>query len=101
LKTKYDYFPLQPYAAVNMHCIQGGFTKQMLQQTNNFPFTLFQLWLVVDTYLMCIILGVCHSNHFSAFAMKVPPPLIIFLTSCNKHYFICPELAGLIMAALS
>jgi hypothetical protein len=95
------YFPLWSYAAVNVHCIQGGFTKQMLQHASNFFFTLFQLWFVVDTYMMCIILCICHSNHFSAPAKQVPLPADYFATSCKTHNIIHPELHGLLMAALS
>jgi len=84
-----------------MHCIQGSFTKQMLQHTNNFFLTLFQLWLAADTYLMRIILCVCHSNHFSACAKQVPPPADYFAASCKTHIIIHPELASLIMAVLS
>jgi hypothetical protein len=84
-----------------MHCIQGRFTKQMLQHTNNFFLTLLQLLLAADTNLMCIILCVCHSNHFSASAEQVPSPADYFATSCKTHTIIHPELASLIIAKLS
>jgi len=58
IKTK--YLPLRPYAAVNVHCIQGGFTKQMLQHTNNFFFYTF------STLVSCrYILDVYYSLHMS------------------------------------
>jgi hypothetical protein len=91
---------MQPYAAVNVNCIKGGFTKQMLQHTNFFFYT-FSTWLVVDTYLMCIILCLSYSSHISAFAKQVPPPVdnfcYLFFKTLN---IIHPELASFITGAL-